>query len=306
MTSYTAAGTDAAFSIGGVSMVRDSNSFTIEGVAYTLKSTGTTQVTVEADADALYNKITAFVVKYNDVLDTINGKVSEKRYRDFVPLTEEQRDAMNEDDIARWEEKAKSGLLRDDGILSNITSKLRSAFYDPVYTDSSDASTKLTTTLSSIGITTGTYEQKGKLVIDEAKLKEAITNDPDGIIDLFTNESSVSYTQAMSSNGLATQRYKENGIAQRLYDILQDNIRTTRDTSGNKGILLETAGLIGDASEFKNSIYDQIEDNDDRYNALVKTLTDKETAYYAKFTRMESILSQMNSQSSWIGSQMSK
>jgi flagellar hook-associated protein 2 len=142
-----------------------------------LKENADTQtVSLTQDVDSVYDNISKFIAKYNEIIDTINNKLSEKYDRNYLPLTDEQKEAMNEDDIKKWEEKAKTGLLRNDSILQNIVYRMRSAVYDSV--------AGISTALSEIGITTDTYVTKGKLIIDETKLKEAIRNNPDNVMNL--------------------------------------------------------------------------------------------------------------------------
>jgi len=286
-------GTDATAIIDGQIVVRSTNSFTINGVTYTLKkehedpSKESETVTLSIDTDEVYNNIKGFVDKYNEVISFINTKLSEKYNRDYQPLTEAQKKEMKEEDIKKWEEVAKTGLLKNDPILQDIVYSMRRAL--------SDSIEGLTVNLSSIGITTGDYSEKGKLIIDEEKLREAIQNSPYKVAELFTKKSEISYSEATTTE-LRQKRYSVEGLASRISDILDDNIRTI----GGKGKLLERAGIPGDATEFDNMLYDQIKDYNEDIDALIKKLADKEERYFAKFTAMEKYISQMNAQSNWL------
>lgn len=278
-------------------ITRSSNDFVISGLAFSLKSnmTGATSVSVASDPSATVDLIKGFVAKYNDVLNKINAKLSEKKESGYAPLTDAQKEAMNDTDIANWEAKAKAGSLNNDSILNSIVNNMRNALYAPV--------TGVTATLSSIGITTGSYSDKGKLIIDETKLKAAITANPDEVTKLFTNTSQYSYNEGLSDSTKRTTRYNESGLAQRLFDVIQDNSRTTRDSKGQKGTLLEKAGVIGDMSEFQSVMYKQISDYSTIINNFNNKLVDKESAYYTKFSAMETALQKMNSQGQWLSSQ---
>lgn len=294
---YTA-GTDAEFTLDGVSgMKRSSNEFSIDGVAYSLKGTSTETVTIDVkgDVDAVVNNIKGFVIKYNELLDKINNKLSQRRERGYLPLTDEQKEAMKDDDIKNWETKAKAGLLNGDSILSGIVNNMRKALYDKVE--------GVSISLYDIGITTGLYQDKGKLVIDETKLKDALNNNYDEVVQLFTKESQHTYTDSLDDSAKRSTRYNESGLAQRLFDITQDNIRTTRDSDGRKGTLLEKAGFAGDMTEFHSLIVDEIEAKDSMINKLVNKMYEKEDWYYKKFTAMERMLSEMNNQSAWLSQQ---
>ncbi|MDP4093166.1 MAG: flagellar filament capping protein FliD [Bacillota bacterium] len=288
-------GHDASVVIDDQTLTRSSNTFTANGVTYTIlrdDDHNSQNVNISADVDTIYNNIKSFVDKYNDVIAKINGKLSETYDSSYQPLTDAQKSSMTADQITLWENKAKTGLLRNDSMLENIVTNMRSALIDSV--------DGVNTNLSSIGITTGTYEEKGKLYIDEDKLKAAIQNNPDGVMNLFSKQSDISY----SSNGQRSTRYQQEGLAYRLYDVLQDNIRSSMDSYGNKGTLLEEAGLPGDASEYTNMLYKQLtEYNSDIYD-LTERLTDKENQLYQTYSNLETALSQMSSQSSWLSSQL--
>ncbi|HOM01292.1 MAG TPA: flagellar filament capping protein FliD [Acetivibrio sp.] len=296
---YTA-GKDAEFTLDGVTdMKRGTNEFTIDGVTYTLKEVTTEPVTIDvkADIDGVVENIKNFINSYNDMISKINSVLTEERDRKYPPLTDDQKKAMTEDDIRRWEEKAKSGLLRSDSILENIVTSLRRALYDKVEGSS--------LSLYQIGITTGLYQDKGKLVIDEEKLRAALTDNYDGVVQLFTQSSQYTYSQALNDSDKRSVRYKESGIAQRIYDILQDNIRTTRNASGKKGVLLEKAGLVGDMTEYDNLLVNEMKEKDELIDNLLAKIYEKEEYYYKKFAAMEKMLDAMNSQSSWLTQQFS-
>jgi len=299
-------GKDAEVEIGMVGekektlVTRSSNSFTVNGITYNLQKADlntTITIKVEADVDGIYETITGFVNKYNEMIEKINSKLSEKYDSNYLPLTDEQKEAMKEKDIELWEQKAKTGLLRNDSILEKMISDLRRALYDSIE--------GVGIHLTSIGITTGSYEQKGKLIVDEQKLKEAIRNNPDGVMELFSKKSEkYSYSRTMSSEERAIW-YKESGLAQRIYGIIEDNISTFRDKDGRKGLLLEKAGIQGDASEYSNLIYKEIKEYESSISKLYEKLVQKENNYFRKFAAMEEALNSMYSQSNWLYAQLS-
>lgn len=298
-------GQDAIFNLDNVTgIVRSDNNFNIDGVNYDVNydvnqlNTPVT-ITVNQDVDGVYDKIKTFVDKYNELISKVNGELQEERDKDYLPLTDEQRESMSDDDIKSWESKAKSGILRNDSILTKVADNMRTALYDSIK--------DIPGGLSSLGITTDNYflstkAEKGKLIIDETKLKDAIRNSPDKVMNIFSKESTVAYSPNLTTAERST-RYNENGVVQRIYDILQDNIRTTRDTNGKKGILLEKAGIIGDLTEFNSLIPDEIEAKDKIISDMLRRLYDKEERYYQKFTALEIAMSKMNSQSSWLSQQ---
>ena len=141
---------------------------------------------------------------------------------------------------------------------------------------------------------------QGRLVINEARLKEAIKNSPDTVMQLFTKSSEISYTDWEERGA----RYAEVGLAQRMYDIIQDNIRTTRDENGNKGYLLMKAGMKGDASEFSNAMYTSIVETERRMDTLLDQLIEKENRYYLQYAALERAIGQMNAQMNWLMTQL--
>ncbi len=277
-------------------ITRATNNFTVNGVTFNLKKdyAGSVGLEVSSDPTKAVELIKGFVNKYNEILDKINTKLSQDRNYDFLPLTDTQKDAMYEDDIKAWEEKAQAGLLSGDNILRAIATGMRNAMLDKV--DGSGL------TLPSIGIKSGSWMDKGKLYVDENKLKEALTNNPDQVFSLFTKQSDKTYYQASTDPTAKSERYGENGLMYRLNDIIQDNIRTNT-MNGHRGALLEKAGAIGDRSQYSNTLYNQISDYDDKIAELNDELSTKENSYYDQFSRLESLISQMNSQSSWLAQQ---
>ena len=154
--------------------------------------------------------------------------------------------------------------------------------------------------MSQIGISTTGYTDKGKLTIDETKLKSALENNYEDVVTLFTKKSSVSYSDSANR----ATRDSENGIATRFEDVLKDYTRTTRDSNGNKGKLIMKVGIERDTSQFSNELQKKITGYDDRIADLLEYLSNRETYYYSMFSKMESALSQMQSQSASLMSQL--
>jgi flagellar hook-associated protein 2 len=129
---------------------------------------------------------------------------------------------------------------------------------------------------------------------------------PDEVAKLLNGVSAENpnYSRTASAEQRA-DRYSKSGVLQRLSDIIENHVSTLRDKDGRKGILLEKAGIEGDLSNTKNLISDQLKDYDDRINNMIAKLTRKEENYYKKFSALETMLAQMNQQSSWLLSQFS-
>lgn len=197
---------------------------------------------------------------------------------------------MTEDQIKLWEQKSKAGILYRDDILTDALSSLRSALSQKVSGLSSDMDS-----LSDIGITfkpfstgTGTSEL-GKLELDETKLTEAINKDPEGVAKLFTQ------TSNLDSND--PNYKKESGYGDRLYNSLTTSINKIIKRIGSSTVASDAA----DQSQLGKKIGD--------INKRVDTLEDRlkaiEDRYYKQFTAMEIALQKLNSQGSWLTSQLS-
>jgi len=294
-------GQDAIIEINGRQVVRSSNQFTINGVTYNLKEAHPTDsegdtVTVEMDVDKAVENIRNFINKYNEVIDYLNGKINEKYDRNFPPLTDAQKAEMKDSDIEKWEAKAKTGLLRNDDILRRMLTSMRTAMYEPVEGCS--------LTMKDIGIGTTSYLDGGKLTIDEDKLRKALMENPDEVAKLLNgvDPENPAYYRTFTAEQKAS-RYNKSGVFHRIADILEDHISIYRDSYGNKGILLEKAGMEGDSTYKDNMLTKELEDYDKRINAMIERLTRKEENYYKRFAALEAYISQMNAQSAWLAMQ---
>jgi len=264
-------GENAQFILNGLSTERTSNVFEINGYQYTLTAASSTDISISAttDVDSIYNSIKTFVDKYNEIIGKINGELKEERYRNYQPLTDEQKEEMSEKQIELWEEKARSGMLRNDSILSGSLSKMRVDLYTKVQGSNI---TNGFSQLAEIGITTSpNYLDGGKLIIDETKLRQKIQENPDAIYRLFNNDSN---------------NQSEKGIARRLRDTIKDTIGKIEQKAG-KTIWTNQQFALGRSLE-------QIEDQIDRFK---DRLVQIENRYWRQFTAMERAINQYNSQS---------
>lgn len=305
-TATATSGKDATVTIkgpnGSSTITKPTNNFTIDGVNYQLSSNTPigTDITfnLSKDPSKTFENIKSLVDKYNEIIGKINSKLTEKKQYKYQPLTDEQRKDMKDDDIKLWEERAKMGIIKGDSQLQGMLIKLRQAFSDKV--EGAGIS------LSDIGITTSRdYKEGGKLVIDEEKLKKAISENGDKVASLFTKETSSNY-KYYNPDLTASQRkerYEDEGIFQRVNDILQDYTRITRDSKGRKGSLLEKAGIKGDFSDLNSTLSKYITEKDDLIDRLNEKLADKENKYYLQFAQLERAMSQMNQQSAWLAQQ---
>ena len=296
---------------GGTPIKYQSNNISINGLNLTLKAetTAAEAVSVDTDVDGAYNKIKEFVDEYNKLIDEFNSKLSEKKYRDFQPLTDEQKEAMSETDIKLWEEKAKSGLLKNDQTITNMMQKMRQDLYKEVEGFGG---------MYDIGITTGSWRDNGKLTIDEIKLKEALRNDSEKVLNtLFktsdipeqTINSSDSETVKAEKLALMNQRSSEMGAFSRVYDNLTSGIKdiVSKSGPGSEAALLRSVKsniLIDYVTSGSRSLIDKdVSEIDKRISRETERLASLESRYWKQFTALEKAMTQMNSQSSWLSQQ---
>lgn len=264
-------GKNAELSINNIAVSKESNTFSIDGITYTLKSKSASSISfsVDRDLDSTVDKIKNFVDSYNTMIETMQKKIDEEVYKSYPPLTDEQRESLSESQATKWDNLAKSGILSKDPNVSDLLNKMRSAFY----TNVADTGKSL----ADIGLRTGGYAEKGKIVLDEKDLRAAVEANPDEVMKLFTN---------VSTAADATEKFKESGLINRLSDAMSSYTKMTTTVS-------------------ITNIQDQIDDAEEKLKSLTRIMEDNEEKYYARFTAMETALSKMNSQSSWLTSQTS-
>nr|WP_200908439.1 flagellar filament capping protein FliD [Rossellomorea vietnamensis] len=268
-------GVNATFTYNGLTTTRPSNTFTINGFELTLKneSTGPVNFTSAPDTDKILEKLVKFVDEYNKLIEKVNGEVNEKKYRDFQPLTAEQKESMEEKEIELWEEKSRSGTLRNDSVLSSGLNKMRTDMYTPI-----SGGTSGIDQLAQIGIkTSSNYLDRGKLIIDENKLKEAISKDPNTIYEIFAKD-------GVTSN--------EQGIARRLRDTLKDTMDSIEQKAGKASSTNNTFTL----GRLLNNMDSQMDRFEDRLNQV-------EDRYWRQFTAMEKAIQRSNEQSMFLMNQ---
>lgn len=272
----TTDGTNAVATINGVEVERNTNSFTVDGISLTLLSETDTAstITVTQNTDNIYDTVVKFVEDYNTLINSINELLdADPTYKDYDPLTTAQEDEMTETQIAKWETKAKEGLLRNDSTLTSVLSSLRRTLYTKP--DGSLA-------LYDLGITTSYFGTKDNLTIsDTSELKTLISENPEAVMKLFTD----------TDTGLAT--LLNNAIS-----------NAARTSTVNPGSLVRIAGATG-KTDTSSNIYKQIQDIEDSLDRLEDKYEKEYERYWSQFNAMESLISSMNSTSSWLTSMLS-
>lgn len=298
-----------------VELVRDSNSFTVDGLSIGVKGTfgykvnkddagnlldengnplaaGADPVMVlDKDADAveidarvntdnIVDGIKAMVEEYNKIIELVNKELTTKPDRDYSPLTSEQKKELSESEIETWEEKAKSGMLYADSDIRMLSSDLRFI----IGGGNAEA-------LKAVGITTSTlYSDNGKLTLDESKLRAALETDPESVEKLFTS------TAGTDADGNKTY----DGIATNLKKVMDKYVKTL-GSMDSKGILIKKAGSTSSPMSLtENGFYKQIAEINKQISKLQTRLESERDRYIKQFTSLETLISQMNSQSGWL------
>lgn len=270
------AGQNAIFNYNGTTLTSSTNVVTVNGLELTLKGENeTVNISVNHDVDAIYDRVKNFITKYNELTLKISEKLDADYNKDYMPLTDDEKKAMTEDEIKLWEEKIKKSLLRRDDILSSVAHTMRSTLTLSSGVDTSGFNYNY---LSDLGIVTGNWTEKGILHIegdeDESlyalkknKLKEAIENDPESISEFFT------------------------ALGQKIYDKMSDSMKSS---------------TLSSALTFYNDKHldKQIEDYEDKIYDLEDRLTSVEERYYRQFTAMEQAIQQSNSTGAWLAQQL--
>ncbi len=278
---------DAIVVYNGATFQQSSNTFSLNGLNFTVNDVTTTtdadgnvtdnaiKMTVSTDTDAIYDAVKNFITEYNSLIDEMTALYYADSARDYDMLTDDDKEAMSDDEIEEWEDKIKSALLRGDDTIGSLLSTMRSTLNGAVSYTGTDGTTK-NYYLSSFGITTGTWSEYGKLHIygdsDDSeyssyddKLRAAIESDPDALI-----------------NTLST-------LGKNLYSKLQTAMKASDYSS---------------ALTFYNDkeLDSKISDYDDTIDELTEKMNDAEDRYYSQFAAMETALASLQSSQSVLSS----
>ncbi|MEG0899621.1 MAG: flagellar filament capping protein FliD [Oscillospiraceae bacterium] len=276
-------GQNAILSINGERIERSSNTVLVDGVEITATNVTSEKasINVTANVEDTVKKVKEFIEDYNKMIDSAKGKLNEKVYKDYQPLTEEQKKEMTKEQIEQWDEKAKSGALKNDQSVNSLLQDLRTAMYQPSAGGLA---------LYDIGITTGDYSDGGKLKFadnlkngktGEDVLREMLSTNSEQVVQMFTSS--------------------ETGFADRIKKITDDAVSTT---ISNRGYLANIAGLEGTFSDSDNLLSKQVTSIEQTIKKYQRSMEAEEKRYWAKFTQLEKLVSQMNAQSSWLTEQM--
>nr|MDJ0882354.1 flagellar filament capping protein FliD [Gammaproteobacteria bacterium] len=258
----TVAAQDAALSINGLDITRDSNTVSgaINGVTLNLLRADVgnfVNVDITENRDEIKNTIEGFVKGYNGVVNSINSLTN------FDP------------------ESGSAGALIGDFTVRSISSQLRNIMYTSV-----SGLTGNISSLIDIGIKTGL---DGKMEIDTSKLDEALTNFPSEVEALFAlqgrpTDTNISYSSAsedtipgeygINISTIATRAiFNGTAVNSLTIDANNDNFEIVVNGVSSSQISL-VQGLYSDGDELAAHIQAQINNDANLKDAGVSVVVD--------------------------------
>ena len=262
-----------------------SNTFSIDGLDIRATNTfntgsataeGGVSFTASADTEKVTETVKKFIEAYNAMIDEVRTQATTRPDSNYKPLTDDQKNEMNETSIKNWEDKAKEGILYNSSALKDLDNATQGIFSSMMINGVSYAD------LEKIGISfSDDYTAGGKIVFDEEKFKTAMDSDPEKVSDLFTGTHGIVNTIDSTLSTYATRYASRNG--------------------NSYGVLIEEAGSEKlSLTLTNNSIYKELKDMQETITNLQSQLSTEQDRYISQFTQMERLINQMNSQSSYL------
>ena len=279
-------GQNAIFEINGQEVYLNDNTYTLDGNTFTFNDNMTIgetyTVNIAKDSTTVKDALKKFVESYNKLIDDVYGYIGKSPAKDddgntYEPLTNAEKDEMSEDEITKWEEKAKQGVLYNDSTVSTVMSQLRSALYTSVTLDDGSKFG-----IYNLGIKTSSeWSEHGKLQIDENAFDKAFENNEDAIIKLFTDS--------------------DTGMMKKLNSVIDGAVKSS-GAANTRGTLVRKAGKADSSVTTDSTIYKEMVKMQDRLKELQDRYDTKEEYWWKVFTNMETAMADLNSQTSYISS----
>lgn len=277
-------GQNAVFELNGQEIYLNDNSYTLDGTTFNFNDNmaigETYTVNVTKDNSSVKDVIKSFVEDYNKLIDDVYEHIGKAPAEDsdgnrYEPLTDAEKEEMDEDEIEKWEKSAKQGVIYNDSTVSRIMSQMRSVLYNSITLDDGSKFG-----IYSMGIKTSSdYGDHGKLEIDEDALDKAFEENSDAIVKLFTDT--------------------ETGVMSQFNKVMDSAVKST-GSANNRGILVQKAGKANSSVTTDSQIYKQMQKLQDRIKELQNRYDDKEEYWWKVFTNMESAMTDLNSQTDYI------
>ncbi|EPZ56659.1 flagellar hook-associated family protein [[Clostridium] sordellii ATCC 9714] len=201
-----------------------------------------------------------FAEDYNKIMDKVYGLVTEKKNKDFQPLTDAQKEDMKEEEIEKWEKKAKVGLLRNDSEMRTFMDHMQNAIFGE--------NTKF---LNECGLTSSEdYNKRGQISINEDKFRKALQNEGDRVYKAFAGNN--------------------NSVLEKMRKTMNNYV------GGSSSIFARKAGLEKTSSAVKNYYSEQLKRQEDMIKSLQRKMDKREDQLYKQFGQLESSMNKLNSQ----------
>lgn len=279
-------GQNAIFEINGKEVYLNDNTYTLDGNTFTFNDNMTIgetyTVNIAKDSTTVKDALKKFVESYNKLIDDVYGYIGKSPAKDddgntYEPLTDAEKEEMSEDEITKWEEKAKQGVLYNDSTVSTVMSQMRSALYTSVTLDDGSKFG-----IYNLGIKTSSeWSEHGKLQIDENAFDKAFENNEDAIIKLFTDS--------------------DTGMMKKLNSVIDGAVKSS-GAANTRGTLVRKAGKADSSVTTDSTIYKEMVKMQDRLKELQDRYDTKEEYWWKVFTNMETAMADLNSQTSYISS----
>lgn len=279
-------GQNAIFEINGQEVYLNDNTYTLDGNTFTFNDNMTIgetyTVNIAKDSTTVKDALKKFVESYNKLIDDVYGYIGKSPAKDddgntYEPLTNAEKEEMSEDEITKWEEKAKQGVLYNDSTVSTVMSQMRSALYTNVTLDDGSKFG-----IYNLGIKTSSeWSEHGKLQIDENAFDKAFENNEDAIIKLFTDS--------------------DTGMMKKLNSVIDGAVKSS-GAANTRGTLVRKAGKADSSVTTDSTIYKEMVKMQDRLKELQDRYNTKEEYWWKVFTNMETAMADLNSQTSYISS----
>lgn len=270
---------NAVIELNGARFESSSNKFSINGLEIT--ATGTNAegeemtITTETDVDGIYNMIKDFLKEYNTLVNSMEKAYNAKSAKGYEPLTDDEKDEMSDTEIEKWETKIKDSLLRRDDTLNSVLSGMSMSMSKSFEINGKSYN------LSSFGISTSGYFTKvenesyayhidgdaddSSVSGNTDKLRKAIEDDPDSVMQFFSQ------------------------LSKGVYANLKEKMGGTE--------LSSTYTVYNDKQMQKE--YDEYTQTIKKWEEKLK---DMEDYYYKKFSAMETALAKLQSQTNSLSS----
>lgn len=270
-------GKNAKIKLNGATFESSSNTFNVNGLTITAKekTQGTISINTDTDYDAVYDKIKSFIKDYSELINEMDKLYNAPANKGYDPLTDDEKEALSDSEIKKWEEKVNESLFRRDSTLSSVSNVLKNAMLQTFDVGGE------TYSLSSFGINTLNYFSAP----DNERNAYHIDGDPD---DSETSGNADKLKSAIAANPEAVT-----GFFQKLAANMSEQLTKLSASSSTRSF-----GSFYDDKQMKTDL-EKYESQVTKWDDYVKSIEDR---YYKQFSKMEAAMTKLNSQQSYISS----